>query len=65
MKKLSKTEKVLRHLKSGKRINPIMALKKYRLMSLSQRIGDLKCAGHKIYTRTVWTKDSHYSEYWM
>ncbi|MGB1216150.1 MAG: helix-turn-helix domain-containing protein [Pikeienuella sp.] len=39
---------VLAHLKSGKRINPIQALKLFRSFRLGARIYDLKQEGHNI-----------------
>lgn len=45
-----KTEKqrILAWLKSGKRLTPILALRHFGCMSLSQRIGELIRDGHDI-----------------
>ena len=49
---LAQNKRILAHLKSGKPITPLEALKRYGSLRLGARIWDLKRDGHNI-TRTM------------
>lgn len=64
----SQTGMVLRHLQSGKEINPLEALNKYGCYRLGAVIYNLKKEGYKIHTRIQRFKkpsgrDGHYAVY--
>lgn len=44
---------ILMALKSGERLTPLSALEKFRCLSLSQRVGELKRAGWPIVSEMV------------
>lgn len=44
---------ILMALKNGERLTPLIALRKYDCLSLSQRVGELKRAGWPILTEMV------------
>ncbi len=62
---MSQTTEILAHLKSGKRLDPIQALEKFGCFSLSQRITDLRNAGHDIHMELTPNRDrtKHYGVY--
>lgn len=45
---MSQSNQILAHLKKGKTITPLEALRLYGTMRLSDRINELKNKGHKI-----------------
>ena len=63
------TAKVLSHLKSGKSITPLEALREYGCFRLGARIYDLKKDGHPIQKKMVKKHGpngvSRVAEYWM
>lgn len=66
-KQLSQEKKILRYLQTGKRINPIIALKKWGCMRLAARVQDIeKSIGRDLKTRLIVKPDGvKYSEYWL
>ena len=60
-------ELILKHLKKGKKINPIQALNRYGCFRLGARIHDLKAEGHDIKSKIVENEEGtkHYAEYFM
>jgi hypothetical protein len=52
----SQNERILAHLKKGKKITPLDALEKFGCFRLAARISDLRKDGHVISTENV-TKD--------
>lgn len=48
--KVSQTEQILKHLKSGRSISAAVAVHDYGIFRLAARIDDLKRKGHKIST---------------
>jgi hypothetical protein len=47
---MSQTEQILKHLKKGKKLNPLQALKLYGCFRLASRISELRKDGHLIDT---------------
>ena len=69
-KKLTQTDRILRHLRDHQSITSLEAMKEYGIMRLASRISDLKRSGYDIGSRTVTGKNrykesTHYSEYFM
>ena len=54
---------ILDYLKSGKKINPLLALKKFGCFRLSARILDLRQQGNAIITENVTRKGKTFAEY--
>jgi hypothetical protein len=52
----SQNERILQHLKKGKKITPLDALEKFGCFRLAARISDLRKDGHLISTENL-TKD--------
>ena len=44
---------ILMALKAGEKLTPLVALEKFRCLSLSQRVGELKRAGWPIHSEMV------------
>jgi hypothetical protein len=63
VKPLSQKERVLRLLKSGKPVTPLLALRRFGCMRLGARIWELREAGHRIVRRTVERGGKHFAEY--
>lgn len=62
----SQCKNILRHLQSGKTINPLQALDQYDCLRLGARIYDLKKRGHSIDSRMIRAKNGKkYAEYSM
>ena len=63
----SQCYELLMAMKHGERLTVAMALSKYGVYALSQRVGDLKRKyGWPIQSRTVETNGgAHVSEYWL
>lgn len=57
--KLSQKEMVLEHLKQGKEITPLEALKKYGSLRLGAIIFNLRREGYNISTRIVYYKNEN------
>ena len=51
--RVSQQDKILRHLKKGKPITPLEALREYGCMRLAARVYDLRGLGHEIISETV------------
>jgi hypothetical protein len=62
---MTQNDLVLKHLKSGKPINPLEALQKYGIFRLGARIYDLTCMGHKIKSRLVSKNGKRFAQYSM
>lgn len=63
MNTLTQNQAILKHLKKGKRITSLTALKLFGCLRLSGRIYDLKKAGHDILSRMVTRNGKHVKEY--
>jgi hypothetical protein len=62
----SQCENILRHLQSGKPINPLQALNQYGCFRLGARIYDLKQSGYNIDSRMIKAENGKkYAEYSM
>ena len=62
---MSQNNTVLKHMQSGRPINPQIAYEDYKIMRLASRISDLKREGHTILDKTIRNGKTHYSEYYM
>lgn len=64
---MTQADLILAHLKAGKPITPLGALREFNCMRLGARIWDLKQAGHLIEKRMVEhpRTGKHYAEYRM
>jgi len=62
---VSQNNTVLKHMQSGRPINPQIAYEDYKIMRLAARISDLKREGHTILDKTIRNGKTHYSEYYM
>ena len=62
---MSQNNIVLKHMQSGRPINPKIAYEDYKIMRLASRISDLKREGHTILDKTIRNGKTHYSEYYM
>lgn len=63
--KKTQYKKILDHLLSGKTINPLQALNKYKCMRLAARINEMRDDGINIESQMVYTQSSKYKEYWI
>ena len=59
----TQNQQILEHLKSGKKINPLLALKKFGCFRLSARIFNLREQGNAILTKNVTRKGKTFAEY--
>lgn len=59
----SQEKQILIHLKTGKTINPLQALKEFGCFRLSARIRDAKDNGHNITTKMVLEGNKRFAEY--
>ena len=62
---MSQNNTVLKHMQSGRPINPKIAYEDYKIMRLASRISDLKHEGNTIHSKTIKNGKKRYSEYWM
>tara|TARA_Y100000361_G_scaffold149134_1_gene162947 strand:+ start:607 stop:801 length:195 start_codon:yes stop_codon:yes gene_type:complete len=60
---MSQNNQILEYLKSGKKLTPLTALKKFGCFRLSARILDLRQEGHAIVTENVTRKGKTFAEY--
>lgn len=60
---MSQNNQILDYLKSGKKLTPLTALKKFGCFRLSARILDLRQEGHAIITENVTRKGKTFAEY--
>ena len=59
----TQNERILDYLKSGKKLPPLTALRKFGCFRLSARILDLRQAGNAIVTENVTRKGKTFAEY--
>lgn len=64
---MAQKDDILLHLKSGKALTQLEALKKFGCMRLASVIHVLKNEGHKINMQMVYNAitDKRYASYWM
>lgn len=60
---MSQTEAIAAHLKRGKSLTALEALRKFRCLRLAGRIYELRAAGMSIYSRTVTRGGKRVAEY--
>jgi hypothetical protein len=60
---MSQTQKILNYLKSGKKLNAIMALNKFGCFRLAARISDIKNQGVNIKSVKVVKNNKSFAEY--
>ena len=60
---MSQNNQIPEYLKSGKKLTPLTALKKFGCFRLSARILDLRQEGHAIVTENVTRKGKTFAEY--
>ena len=53
---MNQAEQILKHLKSGKSLTPLEALRKFNCLRLGARVYDLHKEGHRIDSELVETK---------
>ncbi|HOO47002.1 MAG TPA: helix-turn-helix domain-containing protein [Deltaproteobacteria bacterium] len=62
----SQREQILRYLKEGNVIDPMVALQKFQSYRLGARIYELRAEGHDIKSEVVFRgKRKIYARYWM
>jgi len=59
----SKKARILKHLKSGKSLTAMQALKLFGCARLAARIGELKEEGHNIITKMIKIKGDYVGRY--
>lgn len=62
---MSQTDSILRHLKKGRSVTPLMALSQWNCLRLAARIRMLREAGYKIETHTVKRNGKKFASYLM
>ena len=50
---MSQNSEILAHLKSGKQLTQLQALKLFGTMRLAARVDELRCKGHKVLTEMI------------
>jgi len=62
---MTQSEQILAHLKAGKSITPLLALRKFDCLRLGARIWDLRQDGHPIIKQTAYDRKSkkHFASY--
>ena len=63
MPALTQNQQILEYLKSGKKISPLIALKKFGCFRLSARIFNLRQEGNPIVTENVTRRGKTFAEY--
>jgi hypothetical protein len=53
---MTQREQILRHLKAGRCLTALEALRRFNCLRLAARINDLRDVGHTIQTRIVTTR---------
>jgi hypothetical protein len=61
----SQNQKILLHLKKGKKITAIEALNKFGCFRLAARIADLKRDGHEVKSKTIEENGKRFSQYFI
>lgn len=59
----AQTEQILKHLKKGKTITPLTALRKFGCLRLSARIYDLRKQGHPVEMNLASYDGKNFAEY--
>ena len=60
---MSQADRILAHLKTGKKLTPLQALQKFGTLRLGARVLELRQAGYQIKTRMVRKGRSRVAEY--
>ncbi len=60
----TQTDRILRHLQSGRSLSPLQALRRYGCLRLAARCYDLRRAGVSIRSRIVRRGAKHYASYY-
>lgn len=60
---MTQKETLLKHLRRHGSITPLQAIERYRILALSQRIGELKRSGQRIVTRMVQRNGKRFARY--
>jgi hypothetical protein len=60
---MSQEQQLIRHLKSGKSINPMQALNMYGIFRLAARVHDLQCKGYLVNTTMVKRQGKRFAQY--
>ena len=61
----AQADRILDYLATGRRINPMVALKRFGSFRLGARIWDLKHDGHDIRAERVKRRGKTFAEYWL
>lgn len=61
--KLSQSERILNHLKKGKKLTPVGALARFKCMRLAPRIQELRNEGWDIKTVIIRNNGKKYARY--
>ena len=62
---MSQTDRILKHLKSGRKLTPLEALSRFGSFRLGARIRELREAGYDIKTTLVKRGGSRVAQYWI
>ena len=60
---MSQNNLILKHLKKGKTLTPLQALRLFDCWALSSRISNLKADGHNIKTEMITNKGKTFARY--
>lgn len=60
---MTQNDHILKYLKNGQRINPLLALSMFGCMRLASRINDLRNAGYTILTETINKNGKRFAQY--
>ncbi len=60
---MTQNQAILKHLKSGKALTPLQALRLFNCWALSSRISNLKADGYPIKSEIVNANGKHYAKY--
>jgi len=61
--KLSQEKRILAHLKKGKSITPLEALRRWGVMRLASRISDLRMKGYDIISTMIYRNGKSFCSY--
>lgn len=62
---MTQSQSILKHLKAGRTLTPLEALRKFGTLRLSGRILELREAGYRIRTKLVSVRGKRVAEYQM
>ena len=65
MKTLSVTDRLESHLRLGRKITQLQALKMWGCMRLGARVHELRSAGMNIATKTITQNGKHFAQYYL